>query len=60
MFFVSKIKSSPTHSLRRGHFTENERGVICCRPKSDVTIAGMALADRLFRHVGLETTRFCE
>lgn len=39
---------------------ENERGVIRCRPKSDMTIAGVALADRLFRRVGLETTRFCE
>lgn len=39
---------------------EKVPGIVRCRPKAETTIAGVALAERLFTRVGLQTTCFHE
>lgn len=68
MFFVSDalLDQILTDDIPYGDATtallgiEKVPGIVRCRPKAETTIAGVALAERLFTRVGLQTTCFHE
>ena len=68
MFFVSDalLDQILTDDIPYGDATtalfgiEKIPGIVRCRPKAETTIAGVALAERLFARVGLQTTLFHE
>ena len=68
MFFVSDalLDQILTDDIPYGDATtalfgiEKIPGIVRCRPKAETTIAGVALAERLFARLGLQTTLFHE